>query len=247
MADPCPRIGSRANFSGLTATTGYLCPMDTLLPALEVGAPRGEAGLTVLLLHGLGADGHDFEEVAAELSRAAEPRKWRFVLPHAPARKVTINLGMKMPAWYDILDLSQPRAVDWGTVEESARSIEALMAREPADRLILAGFSQGAAMALHVGLRHPDRIAGILMMSGYLLTGENHPCPPKTVDFPMGIFHGSLDPVVPQTAAEQAVEALQEHGYAPTLKTYPGLEHSVSDDELRDVFAWLTRVDSALG
>ncbi|MEZ5430890.1 MAG: dienelactone hydrolase family protein [Verrucomicrobiales bacterium] len=199
----------------------------------------------MLLLHGLGADGHDFEEVAGTQPGGGAPENGVSSSPMRPRGKVTINLGMKMPAWYDILDLSQPRAVDWGTVEESARSIEALMAREPADRLILAGFSQGAAMALQ--LRHPDRIAGILMMSGYLLTGENHPCPPKTVDFPMGIFHGSLDPVVPQTAAEQAVEALQEHGYAPTLKTYPGLEHSVSDDELRDVFAWLTQVDSALG
>lgn len=198
--------------------------------------------MTVILMHGLGADGHDFADVAEAISRAALPRKWRFVLPHAPHQKVTINMGMMMPAWYDILDLSQPRSVNWDTVDEGARSIEALVAREKAGKIVLAGFSQGAAMALHVGLRHQDAIAGILMMSGYLLMGETHPCPKKTGDFPIGIFHGSADPVVAVDAAKQAVSALEENGYTPTLKIYPGLEHSVAEEEVRDVFAWLQKV-----
>ncbi len=216
--------------------------MDSLLPVLEVGAPREEAELSVILMHGLGADGHDFADVAEMLCRAAEPRRWRFVLPHSRSRPVTINLGMVMPAWYDILDLSQPREVNWETVGESTREIEALIARESADRIVLAGFSQGAAMALHVGLRHQDSIAGILMMSGYLLVNDAHPCPEKTGDFPIGIFHGSEDPVVPVEAARQTVPVLEKRGFSPTLKVYDGLEHSVSQEEVRDVFHWLERV-----
>ncbi len=218
--------------------------MDSLLPCLEVGASREEAEVCVVLMHGLGTDGHDFEDVAEALSRAAEPRKWRFVLPHAPTQPVTINMGMRMPAWYDIVSLNHPRDVNWDTVCDSTRAIESLMARELVPRILLAGFSQGAAMALHVGLRHQASITGILMMSGYLLEAEEHPCPEKIGEFPIGFFHGSVDPVVPTTAAEQAVAILGEKGYAPSMKAYDGLGHSISEDELRDVFAWLDRVFS---
>lgn len=216
--------------------------MEPLLPYLEVGAPLAEAELSVLLMHGLGADGHDFEGVAEALARAAAPRKWRFVLPHAPVRPVTINMGMAMPAWYDILDLSASREVDWGTVGEGARAIEALLAREGAEKVVLAGFSQGAAMALHVGLRNQAATAGILAMSGYLLVADEHPCPEREADFPIGIFHGLEDPVVPVEAARQAASALEASGYAPDLRLYENLDHGVSDDELRDVFAWLDRL-----
>lgn len=197
--------------------------------------------MSVILMHGLGADAHDFEDVAEAISRAAEPRKWRFVLPYAPTQAVTINGGFQMPAWYDILDMGQPRAVNWDTVETSARAIEALIARESAaGKIMLAGFSQGAAMALHVGLRHQDSIAAVLLMSGYLLESDEHPCPkkPSAADFPIGMFHGSDDPVVPADAARRAVETLEQNGYTPSLKVYDGLEHSVFEDELRDVFAW---------
>jgi len=215
------------------------------LPYLEVGAPREEAELCVLLMHGLGANGHDFEDVGVALSQAALPGKWRFVLPHAPELPVTINLGMQMPAWYDILDLSQPREVDWGTVAESHAAIDAMIDAEPAARLVLAGFSQGAAMALHAGLRRQDRVAGILAMSGYLLEGDGFPCPAKSADFPIGMFHGSDDPVVQLAAAEQAKASLGEAGFSPTLKVYTGMDHSVCDEELRDVFAWLSGVAKA--
>jgi len=218
---------------------------DKLLPHLEIGASLEEAELTVILMHGLGADAHDFEDVAEALSRAAEPRKWRFVLPNAPSQAVTINMGMHMPAWYDILDMSTPRDVNWDTVAESAAHIEALLKREIAEKIVLAGFSQGAAMALHVGLRYQESIAGVLMMSGYLLEAEEHKCPEKieTADFPIGIFHGSDDAVVPVIAARQSAETLHAHGYAHTLKVYEGLEHSVFEDELRDVFAWLVSLE----
>ena len=198
--------------------------------------------MSVILMHGLGADGHDFADVAEALSGAAAPRKWRFVLPHAPIQAVTINMGMKMPAWYDILDMSQPREVNWETVEKGALAVEALLARESAGKIVLAGFSQGAALGLHVGLRNQDSIAGILMMSGYLLVSDAHPCPKNAGDFPIGIFHGNADPVVPAAAAEQTVAVLEQNGYAPTIQVYQGLEHSVFEDELRDVFGWLNQV-----
>lgn len=213
--------------------------MNALLPHLEFGASREEAETAIILMHGLGADGHDFADVAELLSDAADPRKWRFVLPHAPEIPVTINNGMLMPAWYDILDMSQPREVDWGSVEKSQESIEALIAREVAPKIILAGFSQGAAMALHVGLRRQDSIAGVLMMSGYLLESDAHPCPAKNSEIPIGIFHGTHDPVVPVTAAERTQQSLTDADYAPTMMTYKGMEHSVCDQEIRDVFDWI--------
>lgn len=214
--------------------------MESLLPCLELGGPLEEAEMTVILMHGLGADGHDFADVAEALARSAEPRKWRFVLPHAPCLPVTINMGVKMPAWYDILDLSHPREVNWATVDQGQQMIEALMARETAKTLVLAGFSQGGAMALHVGLRNQSRIAGIVSMSGYLLFSENHPCPEKEVDFPIGMFHGSADQVVALQAAQTGEAMLKEKCYLPTLKVYPGLQHSVSQGEIQDIFNWLS-------
>ncbi|MDA0811912.1 MAG: alpha/beta fold hydrolase [Verrucomicrobia bacterium] len=216
--------------------------MQPALPALEVGASRDDADVSVVLMHGLGADGHDFADVAQAMSRAALPQKWRFVLPHAPQQAVTINMGMRMPAWYDIIDLSQPRAVNWDTVEQSRERIETLIDAEHAPKLILAGFSQGAAMALHVGLRCASPVAGILLMSGYLLVSDARPCPRKTKDIPIGIFHGTADPVVPFSAAERTIESLTAAGHSPTLHPYEGLEHSLCDGEIRDVFAWLRSV-----
>ena len=173
-------------------------------------------------------------------SQAAKPRKWRFVLPQAPNLPVTINMGMSMPAWYDILDLSQPRQVKWDTVETTRQSIDALISGETtASQIVLAGFSQGAAMALHVGLRQTTPIAGILMMSGYLLESEAHPCPIKSYDIPITILHGSEDSVVPLQAAKDSLTALSTAGFQPSFKAYEGMEHSVCDEEIQDVYAWL--------
>jgi phospholipase/carboxylesterase len=234
------REQDRKYFTGFAAAPAYRSAMDEpLLPHLEIGAAREEAEMSVILMHGLGADAYDFEDVAEALSLAGEPRKWRFVLPNAPTQAVTINMGMQMPAWYDILDMSQPRAVNWDTVTRSVRSVEALLGNEKAEKIVLAGFSQGAAMALHVGLRHQQSIAGILMMSGYLLENDEHPSPAKTTDLPIGIFHGSDDQVVPAHAAQSAAQSLEAKGFSPSLKIYPGLEHSVFEDEIRDVFEWL--------
>lgn len=211
----------------------------SVLPHIEIGASKEEAELCVILMHGLGADGHDFEDVAKMLCEAALPKRWRFVLPHAPSIPVTINMGTTMPAWYDIISLSHPRGVNWDTVETSQQQIESLIAAEPAKKIILAGFSQGAAMALQVGLRHQTQITGVLMMSGYLLESEEQPVPASTGVLPIGILHGTADDVVPLEAARTAVESLEATGYAPSFKSYPGLGHSVNEEEVQDVMDWL--------
>ena len=152
----------------LPATT---TPHADLLEAIEIEtAPNPDAA--VIWMHGLGADGHDFEPIVPELRLPATTRV-RFVFPHAPLRPVTVNQGHVMRAWYDIRALAGVRREDEAGVRQSARQIEALLARErqrgiAPGRLVIAGFSQGGAMALHVGLRHPDRLAGILALSCYL-------------------------------------------------------------------------------
>ncbi|MEP4077902.1 alpha/beta hydrolase [Haloferula sp.] len=210
------------------------------LPYLEIGVAREEAELTVILMHGLGSDGHDFADVAQMLYEAARPRRWRFVLPHAPKIPVTINMRVPMPAWYDILDLSNSRKVDWETVATSQKQLEAIIANEPAEKLILAGFSQGAAMALHLGIRHQDRISGVLAMSGYLMQAAQHPVPRSEGPLPINILHGNADDVVPIKAAEEALNSLKLAGFTPAFKSYIALAHSVSQEEIRDVFDWLS-------
>ena len=212
------------------------------LRTLEIGAGREEAELTVILMHGLGANGEDFADVAHVLSRSALPQKWRFVLPHAEEIPVTINNGMRMPAWYDIISLTHPRAVDWETVDSCQQQIEVLMEEEEGPRMILAGFSQGAAMALHVGLRNQVKIQGVLMMSGYLVESEERPAPAPEEDLPVlpvTILHGEEDEVVPLEAAETTLASLRTAGYEPSFQSYPGLPHSVSQEEVQDVFNWL--------
>ncbi|MEM7385636.1 MAG: alpha/beta fold hydrolase [Verrucomicrobiota bacterium] len=221
--------------------------MGLPLPYLEFGAARGEADLCILLMHGLGADGHDFAGVAEAWTQAAASRKWRFVLPHAPVQAVTVNMGVRMPSWYDILSFSEPREVDWESVKASRQSIEGLIDEEAPDRLVLAGFSQGAAMALHVGLRRQTKTEGVLMMSGYLLESETERCPEKVDDLTIGIFHGSEDPVVPLEASGRTETRLKEKGFVPSLKVYQGMEHAVCDDEVDDVFRWLVGVSDKRG
>ncbi|MGJ8725199.1 MAG: alpha/beta hydrolase [Roseibacillus sp.] len=209
------------------------------LRILEIGAGREEAELLIILMHGLGATGEDFADVAHVLSRSALPQKWRFVLPHAEEIPVTINGGMTMPAWYDIISLTHPREVDWSTVERCQLQIEELMKTEKAPRVILAGFSQGAAMALHVGLRNQSKVDGVLMMSGYLVESEDRPAPAPEGELPITIFHGQDDEVVPLEAAETTLASLRGVGYEPSFQSYVGLPHSVSQEEVEDVFGWL--------
>jgi phospholipase/carboxylesterase len=215
--------------------------MAAVLPCVEVG-PRGEADGAVVWLHGLGADGHDFEPVVPMLRL---PRV-RFVFPNAPLRAVTINGGMVMPAWYDILSLGRGGGgEDEAGVRESAREVSAILAREkqrgvPPERTVLAGFSQGAALALHVGVRHPERLAGILVLSGYEVLaatreGEASPANRRT---PMFFGHGTDDPVVPLEGGRAAYTAYAAAGREAVWREYE-MGHSVSPEEIEDVAVWL--------
>ena len=220
--------------------------MADLLESLEIEtAPSPEAA--VIWMHGLGADGHDFEPIVPELRLPARPGI-RFVFPHAPLRPVTINQGHVMRAWYDVRALAGVRREDEAGVRQSARQVEALIARErqrgiAPGRLVLAGFSQGGAMALHVGLRHPDRLAGILALSCYLplagaLAAE---ASPANRDVPIFWAHGAHDPMLPLALAEQGREQVSALGYRIDWHQYP-IPHSVSAEELADVARWLGRV-----
>jgi phospholipase/carboxylesterase len=220
-------------------------PVADLLDALEIEtAPKPDAA--VIWMHGLGADGHDFEPIVPELRLPAKPAI-RFVFPHAPLRPVTVNQGHVMRAWYDIRALAGVRREDEAGVRQSARQIEALVARERQrgivpGRLVLAGFSQGGAMALHVGLRHPDRLAGILALSCYLplasvLATE---AAPANRDVPIFWAHGVHDPMIPLAMAEQSREQIDALGYPVEWHKYP-VPHSVSAEEIADIARWLTR------
>lgn len=202
---------------------------------------------TVVVLHGLGADGHDFVPVARELDLRSVGAV-RFVFPHAPLQPVTLNGGYVMRAWYDILGADLVRREDEAGLRRSCELIEALLASErargvPAARTVLMGFSQGCAMTLMAGLRHPERLAGLIGLSGYLplaasTAAERHPA---NADVPIFLAHGRVDPVVPLARATAARDALQALGYTPEWHEYP-MPHSVSPEEIDDINAFLLRV-----
>ena len=209
--------------------------------------PSENADASVIWLHGLGADGHDFEPVVPELDSAVTLRT-RFVFPHAPVQPVTINGGAPMRAWYDILELALERRVDTAGVERSAARVTELVEEErrrgiPASRIVLAGFSQGGAVALHAGLRHPERLAGIMALSNYLAVrdGLREQLSPANREVPIFLAHGSQDPVVPLSASEASRVWLRGAGYRVQCHTYP-MPHSVCGEELRDISCWLEQV-----
>ena len=220
--------------------------MSDLLDALEIEtAPNPDAA--VVWMHGLGADGHDFEPIVPELGLPARPGI-RFVFPHAPLRPVTINQGHVMRAWYDIRALAGVRREDEAGVRQSARQIEALLERErqrgiAPRRLVLAGFSQGGAMALHVALRYPERLAGILALSCYLPLASTVATEASPANRGVPIFwaHGLHDPMLPLAMAEQGREQVGSLGYRIEWHQYP-IPHSVSAEEIADVARWLGRV-----
>jgi phospholipase/carboxylesterase len=223
--------------------------MADLLEAIEIETAPNPDG-AVVWMHGLGADGHDFEPIVPELRLPATMRI-RFVFPHAPLRPVTINQGHVMRAWYDVRALAGVRREDEAGVRQSARQIEALLARErqrgiAPGRLVVAGFSQGGAMALHVGLRYADRLAGLLALSCYLPLSNTLPteASPANRDVPIFWAHGLHDPMIPQAMAEQGRAQLAELGYQIDWHQYP-IPHSVSAEEIADVARWLERVLAA--
>jgi phospholipase/carboxylesterase len=215
--------------------------MAGVLEAIEIETAKNPAA-SVIWLHGLGADGNDFAPIipALRLPKAAI----RFVFPHAPVQPVTINGGMRMRAWYDIKD-GGIRREDEDGVRASQKLIEALIAREkergtPARRLVLAGFSQGGAIALQTGLRHPERIAGIMALSTYLPIADRFAAEANAAnrDAPIFMAHGSYDPVIPLARAQQSRTLLQSLGYSVEWREYP-MPHSVCPEEVSDISDWL--------
>jgi len=218
--------------------------MPELLDAIEIETGKNPTA-SVIWLHGLGADGNDFAAIVPEL-RLPEAAI-RFVFPHAPVRPVTINGGMRMRAWYDITDGANRREDERG-VRASQVLIEALIGREKergtkAGRLVLAGFSQGGAIALHTGLRHPERIAGIMALSTYVPVGEKLSAEASTAnrDVPIFMGHGSDDPIIPLVRAEQSRNLLKSLGYPTEWHKY-AMPHSVCPEELADIGTWLGKV-----
>jgi len=202
---------------------------------------------SVIWMHGLGADGHDFEAVVPDLVRPGE-RALRFVLPHAPVRPVTINGGMNMRAWYDIVGFQRHVAQDEAGIRASAAAIAALIRREnergvATANIVLAGFSQGGAIALFTGTRATEKLAGIIGLSSYMLLGAKFAAERSVQNQSTPIFlaHGTRDPVVDVSLGEETRVMLQENGYSVTWQRYP-IPHSVSPEELTHIAAWLRRV-----
>ena len=207
--------------------------------------PDRSAQASVIWMHGLGADGHDFAALPPQLEVSGVAI--RYVFPHAPVIPVTLNMGMRMRAWYDIVSLDA-RGQDEIGIRRSAASIEALIAREVArgmssSRIVLAGFSQGAAMALFAGLRHAAPLAGILALSGYLPLHERLPTEASEVNQHVEILqiHGQHDDVVPYRIGHDSAELLRAAGYRVEWREYP-MAHQVCLDEMREIGRWLTRV-----
>lgn len=216
-----------------------------MLEALEVtSGPRPTA--TVIWLHGLGADGNDFAPIVPEL--ALGELAVRFVFPHAPTMPVTINGGYVMRAWYDILGTDIDRREDEAGVRASQKAVEALLARESErgiapGRIVLAGFSQGGAIALQTALRQPQALAGVLALSTYVpiatkLAAERNAA---SNSVPIFMAHGRLDPIIPLATAQRSRDLLESLGYAVQWHQYP-MEHSVCLEEIADIGAFLRAV-----
>ena len=208
---------------------------------------------SVIWLHGLGADGHDFEPIVPEL-RLPESLPLRFVFPHAPVRPVTINGGVVMRAWYDILSLDRDAPSDEAGIRDSARILEALIEAErgrgiDANRIVVAGFSQGGAIALHAALRQRSRLAGLMALSTYLPLPqyfEDEVLTDPDVghrDLPIFMAHGSFDPMLPMQLGRHSAELLESAGFEVEWYEYP-MAHAVCAEEIDDIRRWLLAVFS---
>lgn len=214
--------------------------MTDLLACLEIGSP--DSTHSIIWLHGLGADGHDFEPIVDELTLT---QKIRFIFPHAPVIPVTINNGMNMPAWYDIASAQIDQRQDETGIRQSAQAIIALIEREitrgvDSRRIILAGFSQGGAIALHTGLRYDKPLAGIMGLSCYLPLADSVESEGKSSNKATSIFlaHGKHDPIIPNQLAVETNAILHQLGYSTQLKQYE-MEHSVCPEEINDISNWI--------
>jgi phospholipase/carboxylesterase len=211
---------------------------------LDTGA---EPDAAVIWLHGLGADGNDFVPVV-EAMRLPPALAIRFVFPHAPVRPVTINAGMAMRAWYDIYAANLSERADLAGVRASQGQLETLIARErargiAARRIVVAGFSQGGAIALYTGLRHPERLAGIVALSTYLVRPDDLAAEASAAnrDVPIFMAHGTQDPVVRPEWGAASRDALAAAGYPVAWHTYP-MPHAVVWEEIEAITAFMARI-----
>lgn len=218
----------------------------SLLPSVELlSSPDVEVNASVIWLHGLGADGHDFASLAPELN-LPKALSIRFVFPHAPSIPVSINGGFVMPAWYDIKELSIERKVDQVQLMQSAAAVHALIDREiergvDSRRIILAGFSQGGAVILEAALTCVHPLAAALSLSSYFPTAESIKPREQNAKLPVFVCHGTHDNVVNESLGLAAVDSLKAMGHPVRYQNYP-MEHSVCPPQIDDISKWLQEV-----
>jgi phospholipase/carboxylesterase len=210
------------------------------LPSVEI-EPKIPANTSVIWLHGLGADGHDFVPIAKELTLPATAAV-RFIFPHAPRIPVTINQGYVMPAWYDILEMTIDRKVDAKQLRASADQVVALIEREIArgiasQRIFLAGFSQGGAVVYEAALSYAQPLGGLLILSSYLATVDSIQLNPANKGLPILIQHGTSDPIVPEALGQKAYRFLMDKGYNVDYQNYP-MEHTLCLEQIKDISDW---------
>jgi phospholipase/carboxylesterase len=222
-------------------------PLLTIPETVEIETGGDPVG-SVIWLHGLGADGHDFGPIVPELGFDGR-LALRFVFPHAPVRPVTINGGVSMRAWYDILTLDRGGPQDETGIRESGALLEALIEREhsrgmPSGQIVLAGFSQGGAIAAHTALRYPEPLAGLMALSTYLPLRDRlqaevvEASNAQPVSLPIFMAHGRFDPVIPVALGADTRDQLSDAGYDVEWRDYP-MAHAVSAEEIHDISRWL--------
>ncbi len=216
----------------------------SLLPAIELET-TANPNSSVIWLHGLGADGNDFAPIVPELHLPAE-LAIRFIFPHAPTMPVTVNGGFVMPAWYDIVEMEIDRNIDTTGLMHSAQAINAFVGRElergiDSKKIIIAGFSQGGAVAYQVALSHEKPLGGLLAMSTYLATADTIEYNEINKAIPIKIDHGVYDPVVPERLGRKSTSQLTQQGYKVSYQSYP-MEHAVCPEQIRDISEWLQGV-----
>ena len=217
---------------------------------VEVGGGEKPDG-TVIWLHGLGADGHDFEPIVAELDLDKQA-DLRFVFPHAPVRPVTINGGIPMRAWYDVMSLDRSGPQDEAGIRDSAETLKRLIEREhdrgvDYDRVVLAGFSQGGAIAMHTAMRFPEKLAGLMALSTWMpleatIDGEVMQSPESQPrDLPVLMAHGSFDPMLPIAVGQHARDIMQKAGFNVQWHEFP-MAHAVCAEEIAEIRRWLLSI-----
>lgn len=216
----------------------------TYLSCVEVD-PSVEATASVIWLHGLGSNGHDFEAILPEL-KLPQDAPVRFIFPHSPSMPVTVNGGVVMPAWYDIIEMGAGRKLNTEQLLDSAHQVVKLIEREQqrgiaSDRILLAGFSQGGAVAYQAALSFPEKLAGLLALSTYFPTSDTIQYSDINKELPIEIMHGRFDPVVFPTMGQEACSSLEQAGFCPNWRTYP-MDHSVCMEQIVDISAWFKRI-----